>query len=115
MEIILSKNCASLTGAINKRYGYYIKSQTDKNGVVKFFSARKSKGFVPTYGHLNFIFACAILAKEKLYVDDIRITAGEIDDALEEFSHGKLSLHWSPRDEIVNAKQVLQLKKELGL
>ena len=115
MEIILSKNCASLTGAINKRHGYYIKSHTDKNGVVKFFGARQSKGFVPKYGHIYFIFNCAKLAEQKLYVADIQITAGEIDDALEEATDGKLSLHWSPRDEIVNAKQVLQLKKELGL
>ena len=115
MEIILSKNCASLTGAINKKNGYYIKSQTDKNGVVKFFGVRKSKGYVPPSGHIYFIFECAKLAEQKLYVDNIIITAGEIDDALEEATDGKLSLHWSPRDEIVNAKQVLQLKKELGL
>ena len=115
MEIILSKNCASLTGAINKKNGYYIKSQTDKNGIVKFFGARKSKGFVPTYGHIRFIFECAKLAEHKLYVNDIHITAGEIDDALEEATDGKLTSPWSPRDEIVNAQQVLQLKKELGL
>jgi len=115
MELFLSKNCASLTGAINKRNGYYIKSHTDKNGVVKFFGARKSKGFVPTYGHIRFIFDCARLAEQKLYVDNIHITAGELVDALKEATHGYLSLPWEPRTAILNAKQVLQLKKELGL
>ena len=55
MKIILSKQCASLTGSLGRGFGYYIKTHQSKNGKPRFFSQR-SKHQVPHDGHLRFIF-----------------------------------------------------------
>ena len=110
MEIILSRNCESLTGSLGCGFGYHI--QRRKNG---FFGKRNSKGNVPHDGHWRFIVACAELAKIGLHIRDIKVKAGELDDALEQATNGEKSSPWCPRTAIVNAEQVLQLKEELGL
>lgn len=110
MEIILSKQCKSLTGSLGRGFGYHI--QRRKNG---FFAIRSSKGSIPPDGHWRFIATCAGLANMGLHIADIRVTAGELDDALEEATNGRLQSPWAPRDAVVNADQVLTLKRELGL
>ena len=81
MEIILTKQCAALTGSLGKGYGYYIRRATDENGSVHFFSQR-SKWDVPADGHLRFIFACAELAQLKTHIADIRVSRKELIYAL---------------------------------
>ena len=79
MEIILSKQCESLTGTIGRAFGYHI--QKRKNG---FFGKRNTKGNVPPDGHWRFILCCANLAQTRLYLTDIRVPGWEIYQALEE-------------------------------
>ena len=110
MEIILSPNCKSFTGTISRKHGYYIQQCNNR-----FFSKRKAKGNIPPDGHWRFILDCAELAQDGLIVADIKITAGELDDALSEATNGQLQSPWAPRDAVVNADQVLTLKSELGL
>ena len=110
MEVILTQRCKSLTGMLGNGFGYHI--QRRKNG---FFAKRNSKGIVPPDGHWKFIVSCAELAQLDLHIADIKVTAGELDDALEEATNGQLQSPWAPRDAVVNAKRVLDLKKELGL
>ena len=62
MEIILSKQCESLTGSLGQGFGYHI--QKRKNG---FFAKRNTKGEVPRDGHLRFILSCAEIAQSKLH------------------------------------------------
>ena len=110
MEIILSKQCLALVGMLERGLGYYIRST--KTG--RFFGQR-SRHSVPPDGHWRFIVLCAEMARNRLYITDIEVTAGELDDALEEATNGQLQSPWAPRDAVVNAKRVLDLKKELGL
>ena len=77
MEIILSKQCESLTGSLGRGFGYHI--QKRKNG---FFAKRNTKGEVPRDGHLRFILSCAELAQSKLHITDIRVSRMELVFAL---------------------------------
>ena len=77
MEIFLTKQCQALTGSLGKGYGYHI--QRRKNG---FFAKRNSNGEIPADGHLRFIFACADLAQLKTHIADIRVSRGELREAL---------------------------------
>ena len=110
MEIILSPRCKSFTGTISRYHGYAIR----RNG-NRFFSQRCPGKNVPPDGHWKFILSCAELAKQGFMLTDIRVTAGELDDALAEATKGTLQTPWAPRDAVVNAAQVLTLKSELGL
>ena len=83
MEIILSKQCESLTGSLGKGFGYSIQRRKDHKGRYHFYSQRY-KWNVPPDGHLRFIFACADLAQMGLRVSDIRVTRKELREALEE-------------------------------
>ena len=109
MEIILSKHCESLTGSLGRGFGYFIVKRKNR------FCSVRSKHSVPPDGHWRFICACAELAMHKLHLADIKVTAGELDDALEEATDGRLQSPWAPRDAVVNAAKVLQLKSEVGL
>ena len=108
MEIILSKNCLSLTGMLNTELGYYIRST--KKG--KFY-AQRSKHFVPPDGHWRFIVICAELAQNKLYITDIRVSREELKQALYEahffIAVQNLSL------ETYNAQDILNLKTTFSL
>ncbi len=109
MEIILSRNCESLSGSIGRGFGYHI--QRRKNG---FFGKRNSKGEVPRDGHWRFIVACAELAKIGLHIRDIKVKAGELDDAILEA--GLFAPVLSKREQkAYNADDTLQLKERLGL
>ena len=77
MEIILSKQCESITGSLGRGFGYHI--QKRKNG---FFAKRNAKGSVPRDGHLRFILSCAELAQMKLHITDIRVPSEELMYAL---------------------------------
>ena len=110
MEIILSQRCKSFTGTISRYHGFAIRRTGNR-----FFSYRFPSTSVPPDGHWKFIVECAELAKQGLMFTDIKVTAGELDDALEEATDGRLQTPWAPRDAVVNASQVLTLKSELGL
>lgn len=101
MEIILSNRVESLTGTLLKGCGYHIVHR--KNG---FFGRRNSKGYVPEKGHLVFIVRCAHLAREGVYVSDIRISGREIIEALREA--GQQNPHFFPELNY-NAEQVWKL------
>ena len=59
MEIILTKQCESLTGALGNGYGYFIQRRRGQDGKYHFFSQRSKHLPIPRDGHLRFIFACA--------------------------------------------------------
>ena len=79
MEIILSNQCESLTGSLGRGFGYHITRR--KNG---YFSRRDAKVTPPYDGHWKFILACVFLAKGKLHATDVKISADELSNALEE-------------------------------
>ena len=80
MEIILSEQCESLTGSLDRRMGYYIR--ISRGG--RYYSQRSKHGNVPPDGHWRFILACAKLAQNGLHVTDIQISWTELYDALYE-------------------------------
>ena len=85
MEIILSKQCESLTGSLGQGFGYHI--QRRNNG---FFAKRNSKGDTPRDGHLRFILSCAEIAQSKLHITDIRVYRTELVLALWKAGRKKL-------------------------
>ena len=109
MEIILSKQCESLTGTLDVGFGYYIRST--KTG--RFFSQR-SRHSVPRDGHWRFIVACAELAQNRLHIADIEVSGYELKVALSEARLFASSLRVD-LDHLYNAKDVLQFKTERGL
>ena len=114
MEIILSPQCESLTGSLGRGFGYHIQRRTDLDGTTRFWGVRNSIGAIPPDGHWRFIVACAELAQNGLHIADIKVSAGELDDALEDATEGMKQSPWV-REAIVNAEQVLTLKRVLGL
>ena len=79
MEVILSQQCLSLVGTLERGLGYHIEHR--KNG---FFSKRNQRGHVPSDGHWRFIVLCAEMAQNGLYIKDVRISAKEFQSALNE-------------------------------
>ena len=79
MKLILTENCASLTGALGKGYGYAVRKS--KYG---FYGYRYGHGHVPPDGHLRFIIACAKLAQARTHIVDIQLPEREFRDALTE-------------------------------
>ena len=108
MEIILSKQCESLTGSLGRGFGYYIRS-TKKGS----FYAQRSKHSVPPDGHIRFIFTCAELAQSKLHIADIRVKREELKQALYE-AHFFIAVQ-NLRLESYNAQDILNLKHTFGL
>ena len=111
MEIILSKQCESLTGSLGKGYGYFIQRRRGKDGKYHFFSQRSKPPPIPIDGHLRFIFTCAELTQMNLHITDIRISAKELRQAINEA--GRLwgdSLVDAPDNQIYNASEVLRFK-----
>ena len=109
MKVILSNMCTSLVGMLDPELGYHLEHR--KNG---FFAVRNNTP-APPDGHWRFIVLCAELAQNGLYISDIEVTVGELDEALEEATNGRLQSPWAPSDAVCNAAKVLQLKSELGL
>ena len=113
MEVILSKQCKSLTGSVGRGFGYHI--QRRKNG---FFTKRNAKGDVPPSGHIRFILACAKMAQMALHITDINIRAYELWQALIEAGQYfiatelKLKYEVASPSQTLNAKQVIDFAEE---
>ena len=114
MEIILSKQCESLTGSLGQGFGYFIVNRKGR------FYAVRSKHSVPPDGHWRFIVACAQLAQNKLHIADIKVDWFEILTALWEAKHFVAS-EQVERNKIrigkinYDARDVLNLKTTFGL
>jgi hypothetical protein len=111
MEVILSPSCADLRGSLGAGFGYHIEHIHGR-----YVSRRNSKGDIPKDGHLCFIHACAVLSKLRLHIIDIRVTAKELRDAIDEarFWYG-IQLLLMPKSEILNHTQVLEYLAEYGI
>ena len=108
MKVILSSQCISLTGMLERGLGYHLEHR--KNG---FFAKRNTKGSVPYDGHWRFIVLCAELAQNGLYVTDIKVHWLELQTALKEAGL-PLSGARDVRHEL-NARDILNLKTTFGL
>ena len=106
MEIILSPHCKSFTGTLSRRYGYAICKRGEG-----FYSQRNRKN-VPPDGHLQFIFACAELAREGLLLSNISIRGSELLDAATEAG---LTFETILPDVEYNAHDILNIKTYYGL
>lgn len=113
MEIILSKQCESLTGSLGKGFGYYIRRAPRNDGSVRFFSQRSKHRPIPADGHLRFIFTCAEMAKGHLHIADISVKKEELYDALTEANHWTAAEHL--RLPFYNARDILNLKITFSL
>jgi len=107
MEVILSKQCESLTGLLNRDLGYFIQRRGKR-----FFSQR-SKYSVPPSGHWRFIVLCAQLAQNKLHIADIRVKREELKQAL--YEAGCFIAMQNLRKDNYNARDILNLKTTFSL
>ena len=114
MEIILSKQCESLTGALGNGYGYFIQRRRGQDGKYHFFSQRSEHPPIPIDGHLRFIFTCAELTQMNLHIADIRVSGYELKAAMQEAAYIASALCVDVDNEY-SAAEVLQFKKERGL
>lgn len=106
MKIILNERCEHISGSLGRGYGYCIQG---RNGV--FYIKRNSSGNIPYDGHLGIIIACAGIAQLDLHIADIELQSKELKKALIEARvpiNGKV-----PRGKILNAKETLDLLKQL--
>lgn len=106
MEIILARHCKSFTGTLSKRYGYAICKRGEG-----FYSQRNRKN-VPPDGHLQFIFACAELAREGLLLSDITLLGSELLAAATEAGY---TFDTIVLDVEYNAHDILNIKTYYGL
>ena len=114
MEIILSKQCESLTGSLGRGFGYFIQRRRGQDGKYHFFSQR-SKWNVPPDGHLRFIFTCAELAQMRLHVSDIRVPRKELAQALAEAGYKQDSnnvLGDNDLPEILSASDIIKIHRD---
>lgn len=114
MEIILSKQCESLTGSLGRGFGYFIQGRRGHDGSVRFFSQRSKHPPIPRDGHLRFIFTCAVLAQANLHITDIRVSRDELVEAVEE-AGWCLSRFMEKLHPTLTAKEVLTFKQNVGL
>ena len=113
MEIILSKQCESLTGSLGRGFGYSIQRRKDHKGRYHFYSQR-SKWYVPPDGHLKFIFTCADLAQMGLHIADIRVPRKELAQALAEAGYkpdSKNILSDNDLPEILSAYDIINFRR----
>ena len=113
MNIILSKQCESLTGTLGRGYGYCIESRRTKKGSLYHYAKRNSKGPVPSDGHWRFIVLCAQLAQNKLHIADIRVKREELKQAL--YEAGCFIAMQHLRKDNYNARDILNLKTTFSL
>ena len=107
MEIILSKQCESLTGSLGRGFGYFIVRRGKR-----FFSQR-SRQSVPPDGHWRFILTCAQLAQNKLHIADIRVSREELKQAMYEARIFIAMQHL--RKDLYDARDILNLKITFSL
>lgn len=93
---------------LERGLGYHLEQR--KNG---FFAKRNSKGHVPPDGHWRFIVLCAELARNKLYITDIRVSREEVKQALYE-AHYFIAMQNLKKDSY-DARDILNLKTTFGL
>ena len=113
MEIILSKQCESLTGSLGRGFGYYIRSFYCKRKNVTHYYAQRSKHTVPPDGHWRFILTCAQLAQNKLHIADIRVSREELKQAMYEARIFIAMQHL--RKDLYDARDIINLKITFGL
>ena len=113
MEIILSKQCESLTGTLGRGYGYCIESRRTKKGSLYHYAKRNSKGPVPPDGHWRFIVLCAQLAQNRLHIADIRVKREELKQAL--YEAGCFIASQNLRKDNYYARDILNLKTTFSL
>ena len=114
MEIILSKQCESLTGSLGRGFGYFIVRRGKR-----FFSQR-SRHSVPPDGHWRMILTCAELAQNKLHIADIKIGWLELQTALYEAksyiaSEQVRRNHVEKCKDTYDARDIINLKITFGL
>ena len=107
MEIILSKQCESLTGSLGRGFGYFIVRRGKR-----FFSQR-SRHSVPPAGHWRFIVTCAELAQNKLHIADIRVSREELKQAMYEARIFIAMQHL--RKDLYDARDIINLKITFSL
>lgn len=113
MEIILSKQCKSLTGSLGRGFGYFIVRRWCRKDVKYRYYSVRSKWNVPPDGHLQFILACAELAQMRLHIVDIVVPRDEIAQALTETGRGALGsaiFYGHCGKDIYHATDIINLK-----
>ena len=109
MQIILSKQCESLTGSIGRGFGYVIVKRGNR-----FFAQRGNHNVsVPPDGHWRFIVACAQLAQNKLHIADIKVSREEVKKALYE-ARCFIAMQ-NLRKDLYDARDILNLKTTFSL
>jgi hypothetical protein len=108
MEIILSKNCQSLTGTISRSHGYSVRRTGER-----YFGIRSTRGSVPPDGHWRFILSIAHLAPANLIVADIRLPGLELIAALNEADYPFSAMDIVETGAVYSATDVLELEKRL--
>ena len=86
MKVLLSEQCLSLTGMLERGLGYFLQARRTKSGKVNYYSQRSKHGGPPD-GHWRFIVLCAELAQNKLYITDIQVDWAELSLALRKAHH----------------------------
>ena len=107
MKVILSNQCLSLTGMLERGTGYFLVNRKGQ------FYAQRSKHFVPPDGHWRFIVLCAELAQNKLHIADIRVNREEVKKALYEAHHFVAADHLLLV--VYHARDILNLKTTFSL
>ena len=109
MQIILSKQCESLTGSLGRGFGYAIVKRGNR-----FFAQRGNHNVsVPPDGHWRFIVACAELAQHRLHIADIKVSREEVKKALYE-AQCFIAMQ-NLRKDFYNARDILNLKTTFSL
>ena len=116
MEIILSKQCESLTGSFGQGFGYFIVGRWSRKDIKYRYYSQRSRWGVPPYDHLRFILTCAYLAQNKLHIADIRVSAKEFRQACKEAErwYGE-EVARAKDNHFYNADEVLQFKQRWSL
>ena len=109
MQIILSKQCESLTGSLGRGFGYAIVKRGNR-----FFAQRGNHNVsVPPDGHWRFIVTCAELAQNKLHIADIKVSREEVKKALYE-ARCFIAMQ-NLRKDFYDARDILNLKTTFSL
>ena len=119
MKVILSNQCESLTGMLERGLGYFLQARRTKSGKVNYYSQRSKHGGPPD-GQWRFILTCANLAKVGLHVQDLSINWMELQTALYDARKYQASEHvrrnYADKAKVsYNAADILNLKTLFGL
>lgn len=107
MEILLTRNCKSLTGCLGRNYGCSITRRGKK-----FFTIRNPKGPRIKGGFLKFIFECARMAENNFLIADIDIRGKELLQAARE---ADVTMETISPDVQYNAHDIRRIKTYYGL